>query len=176
MFMNMLKKQFGFSLLELTVVVAIIGTLSTMAVVNYASIGKKSTVVMAAQNVASDIRKVQSLALNGKIYQLNKGYWGIYFNKTLNNNTSYIIFADKDQDKTKDSGEEYQTIDLPKNVIIKDFESGDNDLFAVYVPPDPKIIINNSGTVNSATVILSNFDGNNEKKVEINIFGLVDVE
>ncbi|MBU4217109.1 prepilin-type N-terminal cleavage/methylation domain-containing protein [Candidatus Parcubacteria bacterium] len=171
--MNFSHEQSGFSLMEIMVTIAIIGILSAVTIVNYASIGKKNSVSLAAQNLSSDIHKTQSYALNGKIVGTNKGYWGVYFDK--DNNGKYIIFADNDQDNLRDSGDtDYQVVNLPKGVKIMDVHPS-AQISLVYAPPDPKIAIN-PGAVSSAMIGLSNYDDTNTKVIEVNIFGLVDVD
>jgi len=72
------------------------------------------------------------------------------------------------------SSEDYEVVNLPKNVKIKNVDPGPAST-VVYIPPDPKILISSS-TISTSTVTLSDPEGNNERKIEFNIFGLVDIE
>lgn len=172
--MKYLHEQSGFSLMEIMVTIAIIGILSSVTMVNYSSVGKKNSVSLAAQNLTSDIHKAQSYALNGKIVGTNRGYWGVYLDR--DNNSNYIIFADNNQSNSRDSGDiDYQVVNLPKGVKIKDINPS-AQISVVYSPPDPKTAIN-PGEVSSAIIGLSNTDDDtNAKTIEVNIFGLVDIE
>jgi len=171
-------KQAGFTIIEMMVVVSIIGLLSSITILNYNSVGRKSVVAMAAQNLASDVRKAQSYALNGKIVGSNKGSWGIYFNQDVDNRNSYRLFTDFNNDYKRDPNEDFQIIKLPKNVVIDFISTSYSQSSVVYIPPDPKINITINDTIqaNVITIVLKDVDNIASSTVIINDFGLVDVQ
>lgn len=178
--MKSIFKQSGFSILEMLVVISIIGFLSTIVLVNYQDVGRKSAVSVAAQNLASDIRRAQSYALNGKTAH-SQNFWGIRFSNNPTSNTSYTIYTTGTMYDYHSSDDVF-TVDLPKNVKIKYFESlgvdAENRYIEVYfTPPNATVAIKNgSGSITSDIIILSDLDGNYEKRIFVNSFGLIDIE
>lgn len=85
----------GFTMLELVIVVAIIGILTTMAAATYNSIEYQRKVTLAAQQIQADLRYAQNLAISFKKHQgkFARGGYGVHFE---NNSPAYKIFADLD--------------------------------------------------------------------------------
>lgn len=165
-FAKKIKKQVGFTAVEILVSAFIIALISGLLLVNYHSTNKRSELIMAAQKLASDIRLAQSYALGSKEFNGNvpAGGWGISF---YNNASYYYFFAD-DGDFNYEAGEKFKTVNLPEG--IKSFSLPDKDI--VFSPPNPITYIN--GNANSNATIRLN-DGETDKSIEINSLGLVDV-
>lgn len=190
---NPFKNSNGFTLVELLVSTAIIATMSALVVANFRKGGKEGTLRMAAQKLASDIRMMQgnSLGLKSIAGTYPKGGWGWRGNE--NESNFYYLFADFDGNKRYSIGnvpeELSQKIVLPPGVTIKSLEADGLDrkyLYAVFLPPDPKVEISLANSSESSSVLVST---DNKKatitltdtsgktiKVTVNIFGLVDVE
>jgi len=106
------SKDKGFTLLEITVVVAVIALLSTIFLVNYRGGDKQYALLRASHKLAQDLRTVEEMALSSRKTPLEKfggtfpkGGYGIYVkisNLTVNDCPSYsqgyciILFADCD--------------------------------------------------------------------------------
>lgn len=169
-----LKKNSGFSLVELLVSITIIAMLSGIFLANYKGAGQRSELSLAAHKLASDLRLAQNRSLgsfkrNGVI---PNGGWGIYIDKTSSPN-NYVFFADDNYPDSPnyifDQSEAAETIKLPEKITLS--HPGDN-VSIVFEPPVPKTYINgqNSGDI---SIVLT--DGNTTKTVLVNFFGLVDV-
>jgi len=169
----------GFTLIELLVSVFIIGLISGLFLVNYHNTSKRSDLKLAIQKVASDIRLAQNYSLGSKTYNgttIPSGGWGITFNRS---DSSYIIFADKDGDYTYDSGEAMETRTLPTGVTIDSLRVNGlprASVDIVFFPPDPTTYINKNLNNTSARIELKENINNSTAAVNVNLFGLIDVE
>jgi prepilin-type N-terminal cleavage/methylation domain-containing protein len=170
-FMNLFRQQAGFTIMEMVTVIFIISLLSTIVIVDYGVANKKNNVILGAQNLISDVHRAQSYSLSGKNFG-NSDIWGIHLQTA---STSYTLFTDVDGDgfRKGDNSENFQVVDLPKGVKIKNIDSGSSST-VVFIPPSPITVISSS-TISSSTITISDLDNNNERKIKINIFGLVEV-
>lgn len=90
----MFRKQPGFSLFELMVVIAIIGIMATIAIPNFVAWRNNSNLRGAAFNLKSDIETAKSRAVRGG------GVVSVSFDSS-----KYEVFIDSDRDAVKDGGE-----------------------------------------------------------------------
>lgn len=185
----------GVTLIELMVSISIIGLLSGLFVTNYHSANKRSSLVLSAQKIASDIRVAQNNTLGLKSFDTQPSpFWGVYFDKSLN---YYYIFADLPvsnyYNKFYDSGELYRRIDFPKDISIKSIDFYNQAglvagtftrAVVAFEPPDPATWIRPSAAAASATkydyrkveITLLDAVTNTTKKISVNFFGLIDVQ
>lgn len=167
----MSNHQQGFTLLELTVVVLIIGLLSAIVLANYRGEEKQSALRRSVHQVAQDLRRAEEMAMSSRKTPpefgeeiFPKGGYGIYF---IENSNSYILFADcnnnGDYDKTGGAISCQEATELtPYPEIIEDFvlEEGiilktlfpTSPLSITFTPPDPTVTISGG---NTATITLS---------------------
>jgi len=165
----------GFTLIEMLVVLFIISLLSIMILANYQNNKKKYILLQVNQKLISDLRKVQNMAISGteisglcSVTSLCYGY-GAY----LNSNDSYILFADKNNNQLYNSGEEFETVNLPSPVVIQSISPSPVSIF--FKPPEPVTYINqNSGAGASAEIILQIQGTASTKTVSVNTAGLID--
>jgi len=142
------KKQQGFSLVEMLVVIFIVVLISATLIVNWRKNEKQYLLQRAAQNIAQDIRKVQDMALNGTKYENQIPYsYGIFFDK--NKKKSYQLFGDLNNNNT------YQTSDMEigaevsieSGIEIDSLSSGAQNLNIAFPIPDGFTKINPSSTI-----------------------------
>ncbi len=173
----------GLTLVEMLVVIGIITIMSLAVFLGGSTIGSPQKLQMSAQEMVSNIRKMQSYVLNLQDHSgsFPDGGWGVYFDMA---NHRYYLFADMNKDYFWQSGETAREFALPKGVVINDIQidSTTKPLGCIdFSPPDPKTHICEStgpacdnATAGQIEISLSN--GNATKKVIVNKYGLVDVE
>ena len=115
----MLKKyqnnNYGFTLAEIMVSIAVITIFSTISFASFTSYKRQGAIDAAAQKLTSDFRKIQGYALSlkefnsGAGFVIPKGGWGMYMRtQPASENKNYIAFADYDTPyQTYQSSAEY---------------------------------------------------------------------
>ncbi len=193
--MRIIKNKQGYTLIELTVSMAVIVILSSIALVNFSGHDSRNKVDLAAYKLASDIRKVQSYALSLKEFGgvVPAGGWGI---RVKEDESKYIIYADKDDSEKYRAGEDatadnerHETIAIAADgIIISEVDIGGatnrNYGYINHIPPNPEIKINGANNENNDVLQVQNVNyieitlsgSGYSRKVKINKFGLVDVE
>jgi len=166
---NIIKKYFlkqkGFTITELLIVMFIISLLSVSVLISYRNSQKNYALDQASQQLVSNLRKVQNMAMN-KVNIDGYNSYGIY---TLVNNNSYIIYADNDGNSTyQPSDRIIETINLPNNIKI-------NNTFNVFFKsPDPKTYLNGNAFAGLSGTITLGIDGSsNTKTITITTAGLI---
>jgi len=177
----------GFTLLELTVSIFIIAIMSALFLTNYNTGNSSNALSLSAQEMGSNIRMAQNKALGSVPY--NSGFptggWGVYFDTTAGNNTSYILFADINNNRIYDSGEGLeskggQIYSLPANVVVSSIATNDlarpspTSLNTTFIPPDPTTrIYDGLNTTTAATITLKETTTNRTANITINVLGLI---
>jgi len=167
------NSQKSFTLVELLVTTGIILLISALIFPNYRAGEEELSLQRSAQKVAQDLRRVEELALSAKAYpnapSTFKGGYGINFQI---NSTSYTLFADLDDQKDFDSGEEIEISDLEEKVKITGLSA--TPLNVVFLSPDPEVFISGGS---EAQITLS-FETNPTKTkiIKVNQVGLINVE
>lgn len=149
--MKKINKNKGFTIFELLVVVAVIGIISTILVVNWRQGEKQYLLQRTAQKIVQDIRKAQDLALTSYRHQgqIPPNY-GVYF--TTQGPTSYKIFTDDNDNNQYDSSDsDVETINLENGITISALSS-EPKLHLTFSLPDAFTIINPS--TGSATITI----------------------
>jgi prepilin-type N-terminal cleavage/methylation domain-containing protein len=184
--MKKLRNNFGFTMMELLIVMSIIGILSSSVFLNW----KKGEEGFALQNSAhkllQNIRETQEMAMGAK--EVNCGGseeygFGIYFSESLNPD-SYIIFADCDNDGRWISwiDEKIKEVDLEENIRIYDvFPSlwSFFPLHLVFSPPDPSVSMLSGFTTygwGTEAVITLRSDSGQQKEVRVNMSGMIEIK
>ena len=165
----------GFTLIEILISIAIIGTLSSVVMVNIGFGNRQQNLLRAAQLLALDIRRAQNLSLAPTdsptcVYGLN-----------INSATRYFVYFDRDQ--TCANGHRYVAgspsiaiIDNPgitlKNSITIDAPFNQDIAFEA---PEPITYINGAKDSAGFTITLRSPD-NTTKTVTVNRFGQVEIQ
>ena len=162
--------QKAFTLIELLVVTGIIILLSALVLPNYRTGESQLALQRSANKLAQDIRRAQEMAMSAKEFEgvVPPGGYGINFQTNL---TSYILFADLNNNKVFDSGEAIETLSLERGVKISNLSPA-SPLTISFTPPDPTVNINLSNSL--AIITLSN--NGQTKIIKVNKAGLIYVE
>ncbi len=144
---DLTTKQFGFSLLELLVVLVIIGIIISVALLALGNLGKTREIRNAAEEFSNLLPVVEEQAiLKPNIYGLEvntKGY-GFYQIITLNNKTQWMAIND-------DPLLRFRTWPAGTQIHLK--ISGQSPLPI----PGPSIIINSSGNITPFTLEIGEY-------------------
>lgn len=170
-----LTNQSGFTLAELLIVIFIMGLLTSLTLVSYRSSEKRYALNQATQQLVSNLRKAQSMAMSG--VGIRGQYCGYGIKVDFGSSpSSYIFYADKSGDcqisnnKYDASDDIIETINLPNQIIIQ--ASSLADLF--FKSPDPTTYIDQvsiSGV--SRTITLEVEGGSLNKIITITTAGLI---
>ena len=145
------KKQNGFTLIELVVAMGVFLSLFLIVIVNFRSGESINELNLETQKIASDIRKVQTLALTGSSYNSQSIGAGGYGIKFLENNNNYIIFNDVNADGiyTVDVDSLLETKSLVSNINSLVFKPTRTNVYIVFKPYSSEVgIITSEGAWN----------------------------
>jgi len=138
-----MNKQKGFTIIELVVAMGVFLSLFLIVIVNFRSGESVNELRLETQKVASDIRKVQTLALTGSNYNgisMGIGGYGISFYKDDNN---YIIFTDNVADGIYVEADDtlMETRTLVPNITSLNFDPTYDELHIVFQPYSSNVSI-----------------------------------
>jgi|TARA_Y100000031_G_scaffold69444_1_gene77173 prepilin-type N-terminal cleavage/methylation domain-containing protein len=172
------KKQSGFSIIELLVVMFIIVTIASLMLANHRLGQKKYALSQSAQRLASDFRRAQNMALSGVDVFSSQYYgYGVYLGK---NDDFYILYGDENNNDKYDGGDTIiETIYFPSQVEIQSLApppTSKKDMF--FKSPDAATFIDGAGIVGgSATIILQiKGDSSSIKTITITTAGLIQID
>ncbi len=164
--------QKGFSLIELTMVIFIIGVASTIVAVQYSGSRNSKALYLGSKQVANDIRMTQNYTFSalGDGGANPSGGYGVRFSKDSN---SYLIFADEDSNRVRtDNSEDFQTINLPDGVEVKSLKidtASADPVDVVFTSPYGEIYINgnnkNAGNFIDLEIEIGNSSGTRVVKI-----------
>jgi prepilin-type N-terminal cleavage/methylation domain-containing protein len=171
----------GFTLFELLISVFIIVLLAGAIFTGYRRHEKTLALKRAISKLIQDIRRAEAMAMSAQQHNgINPpGGYGAYFNK-LDSLTSYIIFADSDGDYKYDGGNEFvEEIEIEKGIeisqlVIREANTGNlffgDELWFVFIPPDPKVIVNG---FDNREALIELTSGSASQTVQVNVLGLI---
>ena len=148
-----LKREAGFTLIEMAVVATIIGIMSTAIIIAFAR--NRVDIDQSANLVMSAIRNAQTKAVASTIFNgFNPCGYGFHYVSP----TSFAIYVGPDAATTTCStiNKNYQS---NEDAILQiqnfidgrvEFKSAFNDIY--FQPPDPKTYLNNDATLNQAPI------------------------
>lgn len=148
----------GFTLIELLVTLGIFLVMTSVVLARYRSFSVNADFANTVENIILSIREAQVYGSGSKVAGTACGTPASEFNcaygvRFTDGGTSYIIFVDRDDSKTYTGASEMiQSITLPAGVSLT---TASSPLDIVFKRPFPDAIINN-GSVNSATITVSN--------------------
>jgi prepilin-type N-terminal cleavage/methylation domain-containing protein len=184
-------RQFGFSLIELLIVISIFTIMTALLVANYRRFGNNVTLTNLAYEVALSIREVQSYGLG--VRSTRTGTSATQFDQAygfnIANATSYRVFADEDASKTFNSTNPadvtVRVYTLPAgNTISKKcgtvtvggaYNNMTGSLDITFLRPDPASVIRSNGTdYKKANICLQSQNGR-LKQIEVTTAGQISV-
>ncbi|MFH0819996.1 MAG: hypothetical protein V1892_03115 [bacterium] len=131
-----LKQNFGFTIIDLLVSMAIMTLLTLTSIISFRQAERNQNLNNAAEILASQIRELENMAITGKEAQAGQvpaGGYGIHFEKTVEN-IFYFFFADMDRDLL------YKT-SIPAD-LVPYFSTSDREIeLKKKYSPHPDIII-----------------------------------
>ena len=163
MFKILNRQKGAITLSEMLVVVAIIGILATVILVNFPVFKKQLALQRAASQLAQDIRRAQEMAVASEecpnppcdADEIPAGGYGIHLKKVPDPQTSYVLFADRGTPPNPPPDQKYgpgneqigNDINFESGVKIKDLldenDSSTNHLNVIFTPPDPTVRLTN---------------------------------
>lgn len=172
------KSQKGFSLIEITTVVAIIVTMTAVVFANYKSGNRQFALELQAYKLAQDLRKTQEMAMAAQeIPGYDPSGYGVFLKQ---GDTDYKLYADVTvpSNSRYDTGSDYviQTVNFENKVYIQTL---DPDLLSVnFSPPDPLTTVSGGSDppITQATIVLGMEGSLNTRTIVVNKAGLIYVE
>ncbi len=153
MFNKSKSNQQGFTVTEVLIVMGIFAVISGAVLVNFRQGEKISAFLLATENIASDLKKIQIQSLSGIVPEeaVASGY-GAYF--SLGQADRYLLFKDNG-DQLYESGQDtvIETVFLPSGLALESLTT--DPLIIVFKPPKPTIYLNGEQALNSAQITLS---------------------
>ena len=118
---NFIKKNKGFTLVELLIVIAIIGIMSAVSIVSLQNGKTEKEVETAATQVAAAIREAQNNALTGKKNNGETPCDYVYF-RWISNSNYAISYEEKVSEGICSSIKDYSVYTLENDVIVSSFD------------------------------------------------------
>lgn len=129
----------GFTLVEMLIVTAIIGLLTTFSLANYRKGGENLAQSRSIQSIAQAVRTAQNRSLASDCPTAPCRF-GVHF---IINDSKVYVFDDADLDNFYDVGEEVETVALDEKVFVTSISPAYTCLVSrscadvLFVPPDP---------------------------------------
>jgi prepilin-type N-terminal cleavage/methylation domain-containing protein len=167
-----LNNKKGFTLVEMLVVIFIIVLTASVTVANFRKGERATGFLMTTEQLASDLRKVQTRTIAGVVNdKLNlTGGYGLYISK--DDLDQYTLFGDDgDFIYNPASDETLLTIDLPINVSFADLGVDVDSVTIIFQPPASTVYVDGLESKTTTTLTLLNSMVDN-KKGEVTLNGL----
>jgi prepilin-type N-terminal cleavage/methylation domain-containing protein len=181
---NHRRKNNGFTLIEMLVVMAIIMILSFAIYTNQRSGQAPYLLKQGAQKLTTDLRRAQNMAMSGTRIAGNYYGYGIFLQAS---STSYILYgekADTGADSTiyNPSGVNQdtiiETINFPRSVVIYSPLFLSNEAHILFKPPAPATSISDGtdSTLTTVSIILNAPGALATKTVRVTQAGLIEAQ
>ncbi len=175
------RKENGFSLIELMVVLVIIVVLTILVLTGYSESGSRLELEKTVEEFIQSINNTKSRAFgssadyeNEEVVKFDKGI----FLET--GSKSYILFSDKNETGEYESGEEEEIFEIDERIIISEISvenEGSNSsrsassLSIIFSVAEKQVFFSEPENTSTITFSLEK-DGEIKKKVKIDSFGV----
>lgn len=173
-----MRKEYGFTIPELLVVVTIIILMTGLTLPNWRSGEKTLTLDRVVHKAGQDVRRVQELALRAQAYTCDTGSisgYGVFFDQ--NTPTLYILFAECNNNNIYNEGIDgkVEEIQLESGIKIQSVFPGPQ-ISIVFVPPIPLVFLKPDDP-SSTQVFFQRADGVGAKRIlEVTRKGVIDID
>lgn len=177
---KILKKQDGFTVIEMLVVASIMTLLLVVTVVNFRGFEKSQIVETETEKLASVLRQAQVWTLIGQTVGGTRYNYGVHLEEcTALTTCSYLIFRDIDWDARYDTGEEItgRTYFFLTGVYIGTLDPQDSeDLDILFVPPLANVYFNGLDISEARIDVISNLSSNTNAIIINQVSGQIEME
>lgn len=165
----------GFTVIEMLVVISIIALLSSILII-YSRAGENQMILFRDQaRLITALNRAKSLSVQMFNAPQPPCAFGVYFSQAGN---TFLIFRDlaldcRNADHIYTGTEElFESYQLSSKIKFKELTLTN----VVFIPPDPKTLIDNDPDKNEATITLETLDGNASLKVKVNNAGQISTQ
>lgn len=169
-----LKNKKGFTVLEMLVVISIMALLSSLLIL-YSRTGESQVILFREQSrLITALNRAKSLSIQLYNTPETPCAFGVHFSQT-----GFLIFRDLATDcqnashTYNDPSELFENYQLSSKIRFKQLDPQLTLTDIVFIPPNPKTLIDNDQNKADATVILETFNGNASVKVKVNNAGQI---
>ncbi len=162
----------GFTLVETLVVISIMVLLSSFLIL-YSRTGENQIILFRDQaRLIAALNRAKSLSIQTFNVPQPSCAFGVHFSQAEN---SFVIFKDLAGDCLNSdniytgTGELFEKYQLSPRVKFADLALID----IIFIPPDPKTLIDNDSNKSEALITLQNLNGNVSLKVKVNNAGQI---
>lgn len=162
----------GFTVLEMMVVISIMILLSSVLIL-YSRTGENQIVLFRDQSrLITGLNRAKSLSIQSFDVSSPSCAFGVHLSKAEN---AFLIFRDLATDCQNadhiytDSGELFESYQLSPRLKFGEITLTD----IVFIPPDPKTLIDNDSNKTEAAIVLETLNGNTSLEVKINNVGQI---
>lgn len=172
---KIIYRQFGFTMIEMLVVMFIIVSVTIFSLANYRAGQRQYTLTQAVQQLVSDIRKAQNMALSGFGVAGQYNGYGVYINE---DDSYYIIYGNENASPNYQSSDDIiETISLPDRIVIQSVSPASGKLHIFFEPPQPITYLSGDTTAGVSKTITLGLEGSSlSETVKVTTAGLIQVE
>lgn len=166
---------YGFTLVELMVVVSIILLLTGFIMPNYRAGQRQFNLERSAHKLAQDLRRAQEMAMSTKeVDGLVPNGFGVHFK--LATPDSYTLFANLDADHTQGPLDRViETFDLESRVKLLNLQPAP-EFSILFTPPDPTTWVFESDAAEAVIILVLQDEPGKTKTIRVNSVGLISVD
>jgi len=165
-------KNKGLTLIEMLIVISLVSLLSTFLII-YSHAGENRIILFKEQaQIISVLNRAKALSIQMFSEPTSPCAFGVNFSKSDN---SFLIFKDlaadcKNSDNIYSGSQElFNKYRLDSRIQFQNLTLNN----IIFIPPDPKVLIDNNSNENEASIILEISDKSASLKVKINKAGQI---